>query len=134
MQRSKRLEYHLFNGMIYRLYPSKTCSEDDQCLLELEVDYKKSLPEKKETAEPESSKKEEASSEKTPSEKTPSEKTPSEKAPSEKTPEELALEAKELNERLSRWVYVIPRWQHRALITDLDPLLAKSEKKKGKGK
>jgi hypothetical protein len=114
MERSKQLEYHLFNGMIYRLYFGKACSETDPCLLQLEVDYEKPAPEKEETAEGQSSKKGEAGS--------------------EKTPEELALEAKQLNERLSRWVYVIPKWQHGAFITDLDQLIEKSEKKKGTGK
>ena len=114
MKRSKRLEYHLFNGMIYRLYLGEPCSGTEACNLQLEVDYKKPVAEKKEMAEGESSKKEEVGS--------------------EKTPEELTLEAKELNERLSRWVYSIPKWQQDAFITDLDQLLEKSGKKKGKEK
>ena len=114
MERSKRLEYHLFNGMIYRLYFGKACSETDPCLLQLEVDYEKPAPVKEETAEGESSEKEEAGS--------------------EKTPEEFALEAKQVNERLSRWVYVIPKWQQGAFITDLEQLIEEPEKKKGKGK
>jgi hypothetical protein len=113
MERSKRLEYYLFNGMTYRLYFGKACSETDPCLLQLQVAYEKPAPEKEETAEGESSEKE---------------------VSSEKAPEELAFEAKQLNERLSRWVYVIPKWQHDAFITDLDQLLEKSEKKKGKEK
>ncbi|HID30649.1 MAG TPA: DUF4340 domain-containing protein [Desulfobacterales bacterium] len=108
MERSKRLEYHLFKGMTYHLYFGKACSETDPCLLQLEVDYEKPAPEKEETGECEPPKKEEDSS--------------------EKTPEELALEAKQLNARLSRWVYVIPKWQHDAFLTDLDQLLEKSEK------
>ena len=107
MKRTKRLEYHLFNGMIYRLYFGKACSETEPCLLQLEVDYEQPSPEKEETAESESSK---------------------EEASFEKTPEEFTLEAKQLNERFSRWVYVIPKWQHDAFITDLDQLLEKADK------
>ena len=49
-----------------------------------------------------------------------------------KTPEEYALDAQKMNERLSPWIYVIPKWQHEAFITDLDQLLEKPDRKKTK--
>ena len=112
MERPKRLEYHLYNGMIYRVYPGKACSEDNRGCLQLEVDYEKPAPEKKEGAEEAASGKEGTSA--------------------DKTPEEHALEAKQLNDRLSPWVYVIPKWQYDALITDAGQLLEKSDKKQVK--
>jgi len=80
-----RIEYHLFNGIIYRVYPGDACSEADLCHLRLEVDY-------------------------------------------QRPPQ--ALEAKQLNERLSPWVYVIPEWQHSIFMTDLDQLLEKPEEER----
>lgn len=102
------LEYHLFNGMIYRVYPGKACSKDGQCYLKVEVGYQKPAVEKKPAEE------DKASSD--------------EKTSPEKTPEEIDLEAKQLNKRLGPWVYVISKWQHDAFVTDLDKLLEKPDK------
>jgi len=52
------LEYYLFNGMIYRVYLAKNCSEGGSCIVKLEVAYKAPVPEKAETAEEKPSKKE----------------------------------------------------------------------------
>jgi hypothetical protein len=107
-----RLEYELFGGMTYRIYPSAGCSKssEDQCLLRLEAGYQE-LP-----AEKDDESVEEVGAE--------------EKSETEKTPEELAAEARSLNERLSPWVYRVPWSQHYALITDPTRFLEK-EKKKG---
>jgi len=40
----------------------------------------------------------------------------------------LALEAKQENDRLSPWVYVIPKWQQEAFITDPQGLVEKPDK------
>jgi len=106
---SCRLEYHLFNGMVYRVYPGGACSEAGKCHLRLEVDYQEPPPEKKEITEDESPK--------------------SKGEGPEKTPEEQALEARQLNEHLSPWVYVIPNRKHSVFMMDLDGLLEKPEKK-----
>jgi hypothetical protein len=98
-----RLEYQLFNGMIYRVYLGKKCPEGGSCILKLEVAYKAPVPEKKETA-------------------------------SQKTPEELALEAKQENDRLSPWVYVIPKWQQEAFVTDPQGLVEKPDKESKRSK
>ena len=108
---SPLLEYHLFNGLTYRLYPGKACSETMPCHLQIEVDYQKPGPAqgKKVEAAPSGKK----------------------AADTEKSEEELTAEATEENARVSPWVYVIPEWQHNAFITNLDQIL---ERKTGKEK
>ena len=112
LKKSDTLEYHLFNGIIYRVYPGKACSEDNQCYLKVEVDYQRPAAEKKPAADDKTS--------------------DDEKTSSEKTPEEMDLEAKQLNKRLSPWVYVISKWQHDSFVTDLDKLLEKPDKTRAK--
>ena len=108
---SPLLEYHLFNGLTYRVYPGKACSGTMPCYLRIGVDYQRPDPVK-------GGKTQAASS--------------SKKAPSaEKSQEEQAAEATEENARVSLWVFVIPEWQHNAFFTSLDQLL---EKKAGKEK
>lgn len=102
-----RLEYHLFNGMVYRVFPRSECAKDEACHLRLDVDYVKPASEVEEKTEVQ-----------------PSE----EKAvASEKTPEEYELEAENLNKRFGPWTYVIPKWQHVAFITNFEQLLDQSE-------
>jgi hypothetical protein len=108
LKRSNRLEYHMFNGMTYRVYPGKSCSESDRCYLKLEVDYKRPAPEEKTAAEDKELKKEEP--------------------PAEKTPGERSIETKKINDRLTPWVYVINKSQHDAFVTDLAHLLEKPDK------
>ena len=106
MEISSRMEYYLFNGMIYRLYPGTARSESDQCLLKIEVDYQRPPGEKDERAK-DGSKQEDAGT--------------------EKRPKEYDLEARQLNERLGPWLYVISKWQHDVFVTDLAQLLEKSD-------
>jgi hypothetical protein len=108
LKQSNTLEYHLFNGMIYRVYPGEACPKDDPCYLKVEVDYQKPSAEKKPMVDDKTSK--------------------HEKTIPEKTAEEIDLEAKQLNERLRPWTYVISKWQHDAFVTDLEKLLEKPEK------
>ena len=112
LKKSNKVEYHLFNGMIYSVYPGKACPEDGQCYLKVEVDYQKPSAEEKPAAD------EKASND--------------EKTSPEKTSEEIDLEAKQLNKRLSPWVYVISKWQHDSFVTDLDKLLEKPDKTRAK--
>lgn len=115
MELTNLLEYHLFNGMIYRIYPGKTCSENDQCYLKLEVSYQEPPAEKKEEGKDESSN--------------------TGKEALEKTPEEYTREAMQINDRLRPWIFILSRWQHNAFITDPNQLLDKpdedQEKKDG---
>jgi hypothetical protein len=102
------LEYHLFNGLIYRIFPGQSCSEGDRCLLQIETDYV-DPPRQKEEGEDEKEKKEDSP---------------------EKTPEELAMEAKNMHGRLSPWTFVISQWKHKNFITELEALLEKKEEEK----
>ena len=86
---SLALEYRLFNGMIYRLYPETACQGDKRCALRIRVGY-----------EPPSQ-----SAEAGPSDKNPAP-TP------EKSSEEMASRAKSLDSRFTQWVFYVPKWQH----------------------
>ena len=108
LKESDTLEYHLFNGMIYRVYPGKPCADDDPCYLNVEVGYQKPAEGEKPAADDKTSNDKETRP--------------------EKSPEEVKLEAKQLNERLSPWVYVVSKWQHNAFVTDLEKLLEKPDK------
>ena len=111
-----RLEYHTFDGMIYRAYPGKSNTDAERFYLRLEVDYKEPPEEVMEaTAEEEGSATEKAGAE--------------EEEQPEKTPEEMTREAKELNERLSAWTYEISEWKHGDFIMDLEEFFEEPEKK-----
>ncbi len=100
------LIYTLFNGMSYRVYPGNSCSDTTPCYVRFEVGY--SPPE---AAEPEGTDKE---------------------AAEETKPEALEKTAKEKNEQVEPWVFMIPEWQHKAFITHLKKLLdTKEGKEKG---
>jgi len=109
-----RLEYHTFDGMIYRAYPGKSSTDAERFYLRLEVDYKEPPEEVKEaTAEEPDPDKDEAE----------------EEEQQEKKPEEMALEAKEMNDRLSAWTYEISEWKHGDFIMDLEEFFEEPEKK-----
>jgi len=107
---SSRLEYHLFNGLTYRIYPGKACSGAIPCYLRIGVNYQKPGPVKEAKVQTVSSTKK--------------------KPATEKSEEELTAEATEQNAHVSRWVYVIPEWQHNAFFTNLDQMLEKKAEKK----
>ena len=99
---SAKVEYRLFNGMVYNLYPGKKCKGSDKCYLRIEVEYEKPVG-----GVAAVSKKKEQKEKKDPAEK-----------------------AKALNQKLGKWTYIIPQWKHEALVMDLESLLEKKEKKK----
>ena len=100
------LIYTLFNGMTYRVYPGKSCSDATPCYVRFEVSY----------ASPEAGEPKETDK----------------KADEETKPEALKKSAREKNEQLKPWVFMIPEWQHKAFITHLKKLLdAKEGKEKG---
>jgi hypothetical protein len=100
-----RLEYRTFDGMIYRAFPGKSNTDAERFYLRLEVDYREPPKEVEKAAVEESDADEDEAEE--------------EQQP-EKTPEEMALQAKEMNERLSAWTYEISEWKHGDFITELD--------------
>jgi hypothetical protein len=122
MEISSLLEYHLFDGTLFRVLPGKTCLNTDACYMKLEVAYHRPSGVAEKGNSDEVSKKEALKGEGSKRQDT----------SEEKSPEEYALEAQKMNERLNPWIYVIPKWQHEAFITDLDQLLVKPDKKKTK--
>ena len=107
------LEYRLFNGMIYRVYPDRASSEEGPRYCKLEVDFSEPAP--SQDREPQ------ASTEK-----------PEAGETIKVSTEEVAAEAKRLNQLLGAWVYVIPSRQFSAFVTDPHQLLEKQEKSKAK--
>jgi hypothetical protein len=109
-----RLEYRTFDGMIYRVFPGRSKTDSERFYLRLEVGYEEPPKEIEETAaeEPETDKDEAKEQEE----------------PQKKTPEEMALEAKELDERLGAWTYEISEWKHGDLMTELEEFFEEPKK------
>ncbi len=109
-----RLEYRTFDGMIYRAFPGVSKTDGERFYLRLEVGYEEPPQEVKEG----------------PAEQSDADKDDAEKeGPPGKTPEEMALEAEEMNTRLSAWTYEISEWKHGDFITKLDEFFEAPEKK-----
>ena len=83
---SPRLDYTLFSGITYHVYPGLTCSPGIPCYLRLQVDFKKG-------------------------------------------DEALIAKAREMNDRLTPWFFVIPERQHQAFFTTLGGMLEDEKKK-----
>lgn len=107
---SLALEYQLFNGMIYRLYPDTACQEDKRCALRIRAEYQPPAQSAEAQAQPGPS--DEKSST-----------TP------EKPSEEMVSRTKSSNSRFTQWVYYVPKWQHDNLLTSPEHLLQEPEKK-----
>jgi len=129
MEISSLLEYHLFDGTLYRVFPGKTRLKEDTCYLKLEVGYQRPSGVKEKGDMDKSSKKEDRSNGVSTKEAQKGKGSKKHETSEEKTPEEYALDAKKMNARLSPWIYVIPKGQHEAFITDLEQLLEKPHKK-----
>ncbi len=104
------IEYHLFNGTIYRIYTNKECTHPDPCYMRLEVDYQKPVTTTTKAAEKETSTEEGTSP--------------------EKSPEELSSGAKSQNERLGRWIYKVSERQHSTFKKELEQLFEDSNSSK----
>jgi Domain of unknown function (DUF4340) len=104
------LEYQLFNGMIYRVYPDAACQNDKRCPIRIRVDFQ--APSQSTGAQAASG--------------PPAEKSPATPEPS---PDEMASRAKSLDSRFTPWVFHVPTWQHGNLLTSLEQLLQKPEEK-----
>lgn len=138
----KRLEFHLFDGMVYYLYPGKAIPDDDERFyMKAEVAYiapeLPDLPDSDETADSaEPAEKpqivdddqtaETASSAE--SEKTPEEDPAALRQKQKEEQEKLEKEANVLNEKLTPWVYVISKWKRDSLVTDIDALFEEEKK------
>jgi len=105
---SPRIDFTLFDGITYHAYPGVTCSPGIPCYLRLQVDYQKP------TAKAPTLKDEKESKE----------------SSTEKNEGALLATAKEMNDRLAPWSFVVPQWQHQAFFTTLSELLEDLKKEK----
>jgi len=113
---SVRLDYTLFDGRVYHVYPGKSCSPTVPCRIRLEVALETPRSQAPRTVAE--------------SETGAGASVEEEKAPTSKAVEEAAAE----NSRLTPWVFTIPEWQHQALFTDPESLLEpKVEKRDAPG-
>ncbi|MCP4579835.1 MAG: hypothetical protein GY846_26495, partial [Deltaproteobacteria bacterium] len=101
---SPRLDFTLFDGITYHVYPGITCSPGIPCYVRLEVDYKRP------TASGGDVSKDKESTE-------------------DKSDGGLMAKAKEMNGRLAPWFFVVPERQHQAFFTTLVEMLEDEKKK-----
>jgi hypothetical protein len=121
------LDFQLFDGMLYRIYPGKKANEkQNSYYLKLEVLYVK----------PENNLKESIleNSGETATETVDQNEIENSREhdflknfPVEINPEESAIEAYGLDRKLSTWVYIISEWEHESMITDPDKFFDDSD-------
>lgn len=101
---SNLIEYRLFNGLVYRIRPADTCSEDGKCYLKIEVAYQKppALAVGKDKVREEMEKQEKSGAQ---------------------AQEDLSQEAVKLNNQFEPWTYIIPSWKKDVFITDVSRLV-----------
>ncbi|GEM_PF-538154 len=119
------LEYHLFDGTVYKAYPGIAVPEDaEKYYLKVEVGY--TAPEVKaednagdeKLSDQDKAKKEEERKKKDEDRK--------------KQESELADNAKKLNEKISPWTYLIPKWKYENLVTNSEAFLEEVKKEEAK--
>ena len=101
---SDRLEFTLYDGTLYRVFPGEVCEQGQPCFLRIEVGYV--APVEEVTPEPEGG---------------------GEKAEEVTAAEKGEKRAQTLNILLSPWVFRIPGWQHRNFETQMAPLLKEKQ-------
>jgi hypothetical protein len=93
LSNSIRLDYYLFNGVIYRVFPYAPCGEGKPCYVKFEVDYQK--PDIR------------------------NENIPNKLSEGQGG---TVITAKDLNAKIGKWIYRISEAHHSNLITDIDQL------------
>ena len=104
---SPRLDFTLFDGITYHVYPGITCSPGIPCYVRLEVDYKRPTAP---TASGGDASKDKESTE-------------------DKSGGDLMAKANGMNGRLAPWFFVVPARQHQAFFTTLGEMLEDKTKK-----
>jgi hypothetical protein len=89
---SPRLDYTLFDGITYHVYPGLTCSPGIPCYLRLQVDFSSPTP------------------------------------GNAKSDGALTVKAREMNDRLAPWFFVVPERQHQPFFTTLGGMLEDENK------
>ncbi|MCD6306303.1 MAG: DUF4340 domain-containing protein [Deltaproteobacteria bacterium] len=101
---SARLDYTLFDGRVYHVYPARSCSPTVPCRIRLQVTHE---PRTEETAGDASAQTRDASAKTGAGESAP------------------AVGETRENEHLKPWVFIIPEWQHQAFLTNFEDLVEK---------
>ena len=104
---SPRLDFTLFDGITYHVYPGITCSPGIPCYVRFEVDYKRPIAR---TASGGDASKDKEGTE-------------------DKSDGVLMAKANETNGRLAPWFFVVPQRQHQAFFTTLREMLEDEKKK-----
>ena len=99
---SPRLDFTLFDGITYHLYPGITCSPGIPCYLRIQVDYKR--PAAQEVSE-------------------------DKEGADAKSDTALMAKAGEMNDQLAPWFFVVPERQHQAFFLTLGEMLEEDKKK-----
>lgn len=121
------LEFQLFDGTLYRLYPGKKV-DDEQGGYYLKVEIFPAKPEKQQKASTVENPEETGSETRVEKDKGPSpEKESEEISGDDNDPEESAVKVRERNQKLSQWIYVISDWEHQSLVTDPEEFYEKLE-------
>ncbi len=105
-----RIDYTLFDGMVYHVYPDPDCSEQGPCDLKIDVSWKESEWKKDEKGKEEGAGKA--------------------AQPEKENRSDLLAETAKENDRLSPWIFVVPKWRCDAFMTNLRELLKKEEEEK----
>jgi hypothetical protein len=109
--------FHAYDGTVYSIYPgSKVPDLEDKYFLRLEIAY--NAPETDEEKPSDSAAEKEVSDE--------DKKRRQEQV---KAAKKAADQAKKLNEKLSPWVYVIPEWEYKTYVSNLEGLFEEEPKK-----
>ena len=112
------LDFQLFDGRLYRVYPGKEAeAKQGGYYLKIEVFHVKPENDVKESADENS---EETAAKSMAQMDNEARKNNDSKNISqvEINPEERAIEAYNLNRKLSQWLYIISDWEHQSLVTD----------------
>jgi hypothetical protein len=119
------LDFQLFNGMLYRVYPGKKANDEQNgYYLKLEVSYLKSENSHKKSVHENSAKTDGESVDQIVTENGQN-RNSMEISQVEINPEESAIEAYNLDRKLSGWVYIISDWEHESMVTDPEAFFEK---------
>jgi len=106
---SPRLDFTLFDGITYRVYPGITCSPGIPCYLRIQVDYESPIRPIASGHGGNATKDTESTA--------------------DKSDGALIVKANEMNGRLAPWSFVVPERQHQAFFTTLGEMLEDKTKK-----
>ncbi len=102
-----RIHFTLFDGMIYHVYPDSNCSETGPCRMEMDVSWEKPAWKGEEEVTKEGAEEKDKGE--------------------EKAQADSSVTAAQEHDRLSPWIFVVPKWRHDAFLANLNELIEKDE-------